>query len=150
MSIPARAHNFGTYFITAACAERRRIFQVDRNAKLLVETILHYRTHYLLHAYVVMPDHFHLILTPQDVPLERTMQYIKGGFSHRYNADRKLKLQIWQRGYTDHRIRDMKDYEARKRYVEQNPVVRGLVESAGKFEYCSVSGSVSMDDYLSG
>jgi len=115
-----------------------------------VETIFQYRTHYLLHAYVVMPDHFHLIFTPQDVPLERAMQYIKVGFSYRYNADRKLKLQVWQRGYTDHRIRDMKDYEARKRYVEQNRVVRGLVESAEKFEYSSANGVVSMDDYLRG
>jgi len=150
LSIPARAHNFGTYFVTASCAERRRVFQVDRNAKLLVETILHYRDHFLLHAYVVMPDHFHLILTPQDVTLERAMQYIKGGFSHRYNAAKSLNRILWQKGYTDHRIRDAKDYEVRKRYVEQNPVVRGIAESATEFVYSSANGSVAMDDYLSG
>ncbi|HEY0308446.1 MAG TPA: transposase [Acidobacteriaceae bacterium] len=150
MSIPTRVNNFGTFFLTAACAERRRIFQVDNNAKLLVETILHYRTHYLLHAYVVMPDHFHLILTPQDIAIERAMQYIKGGFSRRYNAARKLKMEVWQRGYTDHRIRDAKDYAARKHYVEQNPVVRGLVEIANQHEYSSANGIVAMDDYLRG
>ena len=106
MSIPARAHNFGTYFVTAACAERRRIFQVDRNAKLLEETILHYREHYLLHSYVVMPDHFHLIFAPQNIPLERAMQYIKGRVSHRYNAEKKIKdanLAAWLHGSSNSR-----------------------------------------------
>ncbi len=95
-----------------------------------------------------MPDHFHVIITPKDIPLERAVQYIKGGFSHRYNAEKKLKLQIWQRGYTDHRIRDANDFEARKRYIEQNPVVRGIAESVSSFPYSSANGVVSMDDYL--
>jgi hypothetical protein len=34
MTIPARAHNFGTYFISSATAARRSIFQAKRNAKL--------------------------------------------------------------------------------------------------------------------
>lgn len=40
---------------------------------------------YLLHEFVVMPDHFHLILTPTGITLERAMQCIKGGFSFQLN-----------------------------------------------------------------
>jgi putative transposase len=42
-----------------------------------------YRTQkkYLLHEFVVMRDHFHLILTPTGITLERAMQLIKGRFS---------------------------------------------------------------------
>ena len=34
-----RVHNFGTYFVTANCAGKRSIFQVERNALLLFETL---------------------------------------------------------------------------------------------------------------
>ncbi len=76
-----RVHNFGVYFVTANCASKRPLFHVDRNAQLLFETIQHYREHYKLHAFVIMPDHFHLLLTPQAITLERCLQLIKGGFS---------------------------------------------------------------------
>jgi putative transposase len=112
MAIPSRTARSGTYFITTATHNRRRLFQLDRNAALLLETLDHYRASYLLHAYVVMPDHVHLLITPRDVTLERTMQLIKGGFSHRLAS----KLPVWQRGFTDHRIRDNTDYSTRRNY----------------------------------
>ena len=150
MTIPARAHNFGTYFISSATAGRRRIFQVERNAQLFLDVMERNRKHYLLHAYVLMPDHFHFILTPHEITIERVVQYIKGGFSHAYNAERNLKLDVWQKGFTDHRVRDVTDYEVRKRYVEQNPVVKGMVDSASLYLYSSANGVLIMDDYLSG
>jgi REP element-mobilizing transposase RayT len=37
--------------------------------------------YFLIHEFVVMPDHFHLILTPAEgILLEKAMRYIKGGF----------------------------------------------------------------------
>ncbi len=97
-----RVHNFGTYFLTANCASKRTLFQMDSNAALLFETIQHYREHYKLHAFVLMPDHLHLLLTPVDITLERCMQLIKGGFSHRYHQAGGLN-DVWQTGYADHR-----------------------------------------------
>jgi hypothetical protein len=49
-------------------------FQVERDAELLIETLQHYRAegHYQLHTFVVMPDHLHLLLTPQET-LERAV-----------------------------------------------------------------------------
>ena len=55
-------------------------------ARLFLNVLQDYRGQgrYLLHEFVVMPDHFHLIVTPAaDVPLEKAGQYIKGGFSFR-------------------------------------------------------------------
>jgi putative transposase len=45
-------------------------------------------TGYRLHAFVVMPDHLHLLITPFDT-IEKSVQLIKGGFSFR--AKRELK-----------------------------------------------------------
>jgi putative transposase len=83
-----------TYFITTVTASRRRLFQVHRNAELLVDTLQDQRAkkRIALHTFVVMPDHVHLILTPApEVSLEKAMQYIKGGFSFRL----KSKVAVW-------------------------------------------------------
>jgi putative transposase len=146
MAIPARTARPGTYFITTATHNRRRLFQVERNAALLLETIHHYRADYLLHAYVVMPDHLHLIVTPTDITLERTMQLIKGGFSHRLAS----KLPVWQRGFTDHRIRDADDYNIRRNYLHRNPVEARLCESPEGYSFSSANPKLRLDEYLSG
>ncbi len=82
-----------------------------------------------------MPDHIHLLLTPQAITLERTMQLIKGGFSHRLASS----LPVWQRGFTDHRIRDRADFELRRTYIHQNPVRAHLSDTANAYLYCSAS-----------
>jgi putative transposase len=146
MAIPSRTARPGTYFITTATHNRRRLFQIERNAALLLETIDHYRVSYLLHAYVVMPDHLHLIVTPTDITIERTMQLIKGGFSHRLAS----KLPVWQRGFTDHRIRDTADYNIRRNYLHRNPVEARLCESPEAYPFSSANPKLQLDEYLSG
>ena len=80
-----------------------------------------------------MPDHVHLILTPQGITVERAMGLIKGGFSHRLASE----FPVWQRGFTDHRIRDAEDMETRRRYLHMNPVRAGLVATAEEYRYSS-------------
>jgi putative transposase len=146
MAIPSRTARSGTYFITTATHNRRRLFQSERNAALLLETLDHYRASYLLHAYVVMPDHVHLLITPTDVTLEPTMQLIKGGFSHRLAS----KLPVWQRGFTDHRIRDNADYNIRRNYLHQNPVEARLCEKPDAYAFSSANPTLSLDEYFRG
>ena len=114
MAIPGRLPGAGTYFVTSVTSGRRRLFQVAANAKLLLETLQAYRHqgHYKLHAFVVMPDHIHLLLTPQGETIERVMGLTKGGSSHRLASKRP----VWQRGFSDHRIRDAEDFRTRRAY----------------------------------
>lgn len=69
---PERVHNFGTYFTSTQTWERRTLFVNERWADLMVATLLDYRSQgkYLLHEFVIMPDHLHLILTPEGITLE--------------------------------------------------------------------------------
>lgn len=135
MAIPTRASRPGTFFVTSGTYNRRRLFQIPTNAELFVATLQHYRAegHYKLHAFVVMPDHIHLLLTPQVVTLERAVGLIKGGFSHRLAS----KLPVWQRGFTDHRIRDAEDFEIRRTYIHRNPVTAGLCETPEEYPFSS-------------
>jgi putative transposase len=102
MAIPQRTATTGTFFITTITYNRRRIFQVPANAELFLEALQHYRTQgaYKLHAFVVMPDHAHLLLTPIDKTISQTMNLIKGGFSRRLASS----FPIWQRGFADHLV----------------------------------------------
>ncbi len=102
-----------------------------------METLHSYRGRgYLLHEYVLMPDHFHILITPI-VTLERAVQFIKGGFSFRAKKELESSMEIWQRGFSDHRIRDAADYLQHVFYILRNPVGRKLVESAAEYLYCS-------------
>ncbi len=57
--------------------------------------------------FVVMPDHLHLLITLQgDVTIEKAMQLIKGGFSYRLKREFGYQGEVWQRGFSDVRIRD--------------------------------------------
>ena len=135
MSIPARSERTVTFFVTSATFHRRRLFQVAANAELFLEMLQQYRRegHYKLHAFVVMPDHIHLLLTPQGITIERAVGLIKGGFSYRMGS----KFPVWQRGFTDHRIRDRNEFVMRLNYIHQNPVRARIVELCEGYPYSS-------------
>jgi putative transposase len=101
-------------------ANPRRIFQVLDNANLLLTLFAEARakSRYAIHAFAIMPDHIHILTTPSpDVSLEKAVQFIKGGFSFRL----KSKLDVWQKGYNEHRIADAKDYAHHVIYIHENP-----------------------------
>jgi putative transposase len=135
MAIPSRAASHGTFFVTSRTYNARRLFQVTSNAELFLETLQHYRREgrYKLHDFVIMPDHIHLLLTPQDLALERVMQLIKGGFSRRLPSS----FPLWQRGFTDHRIRDREDFLTHRAYIHDNPVRAHLCQLPEQYTFSS-------------
>ena len=127
-----------TYLVTAVTAERRSLFQVTAAAELLERTILDYRSQgrFLLHAFVIMPDHFHALITPApDVSLEKAMQFIKGGFSFRL----KSKADVWMRSFNESQIMSEEKFVSCVRYIEDNPIRRGLVSTPQAYRFSSAA-----------
>jgi putative transposase len=147
--IPKRHCNqAGTYFVTSRTWQSRALFLKPNAAELFVATMLHYRSNraYHIHAFVLMPEHFHLLVTPSaELSLERTVQLVKGGSAHTIRKELGLAFPVWQRGFSDHRIRDTADYAAHLRYIDDNPVKRALVERAVAYPWSSASGRFPMD-----
>jgi putative transposase len=116
-------------------------------AGLLVDVLLHYRRQgkYLLHEFVVMPDHFHLLITPLET-LERSMQLIKGGFSYRARNELGFAHEIWQPSYYDRRVRDLEEYFSFREYIRRNPVRRGLEQSPEQYAYGSAAPGLDRDN----
>jgi REP element-mobilizing transposase RayT len=82
-----------TFFVTSSICENRSLLQSDRSAALFMHVLYDYRAQrkFRLHEFVVMPDHFHLLLTVEcGMTIERAVQFVKGGFAFR--AGRELGL----------------------------------------------------------
>jgi len=124
---------------------RRALFRNARWAKLLIDTLYHYRgTAYLLHEFVVMPDHIHVLLTPL-TSLERGVQFIKGGFSYRAKKELGSNMEVWQKGFSDHRIRDADDCALHVSYIHQNPVKERFCERPEECPYSSAYPGFELD-----
>ncbi len=140
----------GTYFVNFSTWQRQRLFVVESWPRLFLKTLYGYRREgkFALHAFVVMPEHVHLLLTPsEDVTIERAIQLIKGGYSHALGSEIGRNREIWQRGFTDHRIRDGQDFAGHREYIHQNPVVRGLVAVPSEYRYSSAYPGFKLDPW---
>jgi putative transposase len=136
--MPRAPQELRTYFITSATANRRRLFQVEQNALLLIEILQEQRkkNRLKLHAFVIMPDHIHLLLTPApEISLEKAMQQIKGTFSFRL----KSKLDVWERSFINHRVTDANDYTTHLTYIHQNPIRANLTTQSELYPHCSAN-----------
>jgi len=149
MSIAHRGYTSeSTYFVTASTYCKQHLLQSERTALLCVDVLYHYRAEnrYLLHEFVVMPDHFHLLITPgQQITLERAMQFIEGGYSFRARKELGLGGERWQTSFHDRRVRDAREYQSFRTYIHENPVRRGLVQVAQQYPYGSANPRFALD-----
>jgi REP-associated tyrosine transposase len=136
--------------VTTETWGRRSLFNTDRWARLLVDTLYHYRgTAYLLHEFAIMPDHIHVLMTPL-TNLEKAVQFIKGGFSFRAKKELGSNMEVWQKGFQDHRIRDAGDYAEHVRYIHENPVRKHLCELATEYAFSSAHPGFELDAVAQG
>ncbi len=85
---------------------------------------------YQLHAYVVMANHVHMLLTPW-TPLRRITQSLKGFTAREANALlNRTRKTFWQDESFDHWVRDPAEFARIVTYIENNPVKAGLVAKA--------------------
>jgi putative transposase len=110
-------------------------------AQLVTDALHHGESdlrHYRLRAYVVMPNHVHILITPRE-PIPKIMHSLKGFTARSANLllDR-TGLPFWQRESYDHWVRDG-EYDRIKRYIEQNPVKAGLASEPHLYPWSSAA-----------
>ncbi len=94
--------------------------------------------HFLLFAYVVMPNHVHLLLEVADeMPLASAMKTLKECSARAINVALGRRGTLWCREYHDRFIRDSNHFHAAVRYIEENPVKAGFVRSVGDWRFGS-------------
>ena len=99
--------------------------------------LIQYGDQYDLRAWVIMPNHVHLLFQAQEVPMWRLVDAWKGYTAKEANGILGRKGQFWQEGYWDTYMRDA-EHEARtRRYVKNNPMKAQLVRAAKKWSWSS-------------
>ena len=90
-----------------------------------------------LHAYVIMPNHVHALLTPR-IAATRLMQFIKGASAREANKILFLSGRpFWQHQSYDHRVRTPEEFSKIQAYIENNPVKAGFVTSPERYHWSS-------------
>ena len=120
-----RAKQPGVYFVTTDTWQRRQIFLKPEPATIVLDqlTICREKGFFKLHAFVIMPDHLHVLITPgETTSLEKAVQMIKGGSAFNIRKSLNYQFPVWHQSFHDRWIRDCKEYSIRKQYIEQNPV----------------------------
>jgi len=110
-----------------------------RVASMVQQALLHFDgSRYKLSAWVVMPNHLHLILTPNaEYQLSGILHSLKSYTAHEANRILGREGQFWQDDYFDRYIRDAKHFAAAVAYVESNPVKAGLCRRIDDWPYGS-------------
>jgi len=125
------------YSLTICTAERHEIFRNDQTAKevlaVLRKCVNEFR--YNLRAYCLMPDHLHLLISPNDsgVSASEFVRHFKSRTAFRFKTATNGKL--WQRGFYDHVVRKSEDLQTVADYIFHNPVRKGLVKTPGAYPY---------------
>lgn len=160
MAIPLRRSNpcniaaeLRTFFVTSSIIDKRRLLQSNRAARLFIDVLNHSRVErkYFLHSFVVMPDHFHAVITVgQGMTIERAVQFIKGGFAFWAGRELGFKAPVWQRGFSEVRIYEEDQLRRIVEYIAQNPIRQRLAVMPHEYPYCSSAGGFALDPFPRG
>jgi putative transposase len=137
-----------TFFVSTATWGRPRLLQSDRMASLIIDVLYHYRgeKRFLLHEFVVMPNHIHVLLSVgHELSIEKAVQLIKGGSAYRASHELGVNSQVWERGFSEIRILNHAEFAIRAQYIRENPIRAGLVTRAEQYPYSSAAPGCEVD-----
>ena len=137
------------YFITTVTENRVPIFEDILACKLFINLLIYYKfnCNYNVMAFVIMPDHVHLILQPTgNENISDIMKKIKGSFSRYYNKLNKRSGTVFQKGFYDTIIKDENHLNETIAYIHYNPVKNGIVFEAKDYPYSSYNYYHEEDD----
>jgi putative transposase len=135
------------YMVTTVTADRLPIFADNAYAQIVMEAILYGRSvdWWKVIAFVVMPDHLHMILIPAKKNISGCVKAIKGYSARLINAHRQHNGGLWQPGFFDYILDSEDKLISRIAYIEENPVRKGLVAHPEEYIFSSASCVGKMD-----
>ena len=127
----------GIYFITVNTDQRIPWFQVFAFARIMCGNLEHPAS--LADAnslcWVVMPDHFHILLQLGTTSLQSVMKRLKSRSAVQLNHEIGRSGRFWSPGYHDHALRQEEDMLNIARYIVANPLRAGLATRMGNYPF---------------
>lgn len=120
--------------------DRQAVFFQASDYDLYLKSLAHAATDYLceIHAYVLMTNHVHLLITPgtkRSLPL--LMQALGRSYVQRLNQKYNRTGTLWQGRYRASLVQSERYLLSCYRYVEMNPVRAGMVGAPGDYRFSS-------------
>jgi REP element-mobilizing transposase RayT len=154
------------FFVTTTVINFLNVFTDPKACDILVSNIKHYQEkyHFTILAYVIMPSHFHWIVlvdnkygTISDIMRDikkysawEIMDYLsskndKTCFNVAPGKYIGQKRKFWMYRFHDEGIRNEKMFFTKLKYIHNNPVKAGIVDSSVEYKYCSAINYVKGD-----
>jgi putative transposase len=136
-----RSEESRAYSLTK-CAQPGMSLTVEPSvAATLIDTLFWMNDHgrLVLGAFVIMPDHFHVVASLGHLGLKDVMKQIGSFTARKINQIFMKSGRIWQAGYYDRGIRKSEDIREIFDYVHNNPVRRGLVTKPEEWPFSSLN-----------
>ena len=140
------------HFITSSCYRRTPQLGTPARRDLFLKILEEARRKYgfVVHGYVVMPEHFHLLISePERGDPSVVMKVVKERYSRKVNGRRRRKSSaqirlwespaepVWQKRFYDFNVRSERKRIEKLRYMHRNPVKRGLVSQPDQWRWSS-------------
>jgi putative transposase len=140
------------HFITCSCYRRQPQLHTPWRRNLFLTILEQARRKYrfVVHGYVLMPEHFHLLITEPEIgDPSVVMKVIKERFTRQLNRRRKpaasaqtalwnsTPAPVWQKRFYDFNVWSERKRIEKLRYMHRNPVKRGLVIEPDQWKWSS-------------
>ena len=129
----------GVYHIIQRGNNREYIFENNEEKKFIIGLLKEYgeKFGFDLYGYVIMSNHYHLIIKLSDVPLQDIMHRINNKFSKDFNKKYKRTGHVFENRYKSILVIDDKYLLSLLRYVHQNPVIAHMCKNVYDYIWSS-------------
>ena len=137
-------------FITTKTLNNHPFFFDSSNAEFLVSSILFgCRNNWFdLVAFVVMPDHLHLITISKGKNISQIMHSIKSFSSKEITKATLREGSVWQPSFRDFTLWSEELVIEKINYIHNNPVRKGLVSDPKDYNYSTANKRFERDLFL--
>jgi len=139
------------HFITCSCYHRQPRLATPERGDLFLRVLEAARRRYrfVVVGYVVMPEHFHLLMSePQRDNPSVVMKVIKERFTRLLRRRSTFLAPVWQKRFYDFNVWTPEKRVEKLRYMHRNPVKRGLVEKPEDWKWSSFRSYASDEEGL--
>jgi len=121
------------YHVMSRGSRRDLIYQDDNDRRRFLDTLGESieRTGWLVHAYVLMSTHYHLLMTTPEANLSDGMRWLQGAYGRRYNNRHGLSGHVFQSRFKAPVIdpEDSGHFRMVGSYIHLNPLRAGLLNA---------------------
>jgi len=129
----------GIYHIINRGVERRNIFNEHSDYEFFLELLLKLSKDYdvIIHTYVLMTNHYHILLETKQKNLSKAIQFLNDKYAKYYNKKYKRVGHLWQGRYKSYALYDDAHFWIVAKYIERNPIKANMVNDINQYNYQS-------------